>query len=312
MSDRDAFNKLRSNMMDLYEAGEYAAARELVLANEEAFPEMAARITFWKMCLFSLEGKLDEALSTFRSGLSDGLWWAESQFNDTDLDSLRDLPEFKKLVAKSVQRWEQERTKIKPEHVLLLPDALRSDSHPLLIALHGRNGNKESNLEHWEVAKHKGWAILSPQSTQPLFPGSYCWDDPITGAQDILFHLENTLNAHEIDRERIIIGGFSQGSGMAIYTALQPEVPARGFIGIGTWWPETDSIASLAKSQKQVRAYFITGKKDHTLERAKEIQSVLRTNNISIKEEVHNDLGHEFPADFEKSFTRAVDFIFGD
>jgi len=262
------------------------------------------------MCLFSLEGQLSEALSAFRSGLDEGLWWAGSQFDDKDLDPLRDLPEFKKLVVKSVERWEQERKNINPEHVLIIPDVPRSDAYPLLIALHGRNGNKESDLDYWEVAKHEGWAILSPQSRQPLFPGSYCWDDPLAGVQDILFHLENTLNAYKIDRERMVIGGFSQGSGMAIYTALQPEVSASGFIGIGTWWPETDSLASRAQSQRQVRGYFITGKKDHTLERAIEIQSVLRTNNIAIKEEVHADLGHEFPADFEKSFSQAVEFIF--
>ena len=234
MSDKDVFNKLRSNMMDLYEAGDYTAARELVQANEKAFPDMAARIIFWKMCLFSLEGHLDEAISTLRNGLNDGLWWVKSQFNDADLDPLRDLPEFKKLVAKSIQRWEKERTQIKPEHVLILPDLPRSATYPLLIALHGRSGNKESNLAYWEIAKHEGWAILSPQSTQPLFPGSYCWDDSFTGVQDILFHLKNTLDAYKIDHERNVIGGFSQGSGMAIYAALHQEIGIRGFIGVGT------------------------------------------------------------------------------
>lgn len=310
MSDRDAFNKLRSDMVDLYRAGDYTTARELVQANEKSFPEMSARITFWKMCLFSLEGHLDKAISTFRSGLNDGLWWAESQLNDTDLDPIQELPEFKKLVVESVQRWEQERKKIKPEHVLILPDASRSDAYPLLIALHGRNGNKESNLEYWEIAKNEGWAILSPQSTQPLFPDSYCWDDPMTGVQDILFHLENALDTHKIDMERIVIGGFSQGSGMAIYTALHQEVGIRGFIGVGTAWNDLDSIDFLAKSVEMLRCYFISGKNDFTLERSREIQAVLEVNGIACKEEFHPELGHEFPADFGKSFTRAVDFIF--
>ena len=312
MSDRDAFDKLRSEMMGLYEAGDYTTARELIQTSEQDFPEMSARIMFWKMCLLSLEGHLDDALFTFRSGLDKGLWWAEAQFNDTDLDPIRDLPEFKKMVVKSVQRWEQERTKIEPEHVLLLPDVPRSDTYPLLIALHGRSGNKESNLEYWEVAKHKGWAILSPQSTQPLFPGSYCWDDPLAGVQDILFHLENALNAYEIDRERIVIGGFSQGSGMAIYAALHSEALINGFIGVGTWWADLDSIKTLAVPPMSLRCYFITGERDYSLERAKEIQSVQKTNGIPCKEEIHPELGHEFPADFEKSFMRAVDFIFGE
>lgn len=296
--------------MRFYEAGDYSNALKIVEANESNFPEMAARTTFWKMCLHSLEGNLNAALSIFRKGLEDGLWWAEVQFNDTDLDPLRDLAEFKILVEKSKKRQEQERTQIKRDYVLFLPDVPRLEPYPLLIALHGRNGNKESNLEYWKVASHAGWAILSPQSTQPLFPGSYCWDDPLAGVQDILFHLENTLKTYKIDRERIVIGGFSQGSGMAICTALHPEAPISGFIGVGTWWADFDSIKSLAIARQSLRGYFISGQKDFGLERSREIQSTLRENYILCEEELHTELGHEFPAGFEKSFTRAIEFIF--
>jgi hypothetical protein len=92
--------------------GKYAAALELVEKNEPDFPEQAARTTFWKMCLLSLEGRLDDALSTFRQGLEDGMWWHESQFIDTDLDPLRDLPEFKELVARSVQPGSRDGSKL--------------------------------------------------------------------------------------------------------------------------------------------------------------------------------------------------------
>jgi predicted esterase len=310
MSENYTFDQLRQELLFLYEAGTYADALNLVNAKAASFPEQLARTTFWKMCLLSLNGRLDEALSTFRQGLDHGVWWAESQFVDTDLDPLRDLPQFKELVAGSVQRWEKERKNMKREHILVLPDAPSSAPCPLIIALHGRNGNKESNLEYWEVARQMGWAILSPQSTQPLFPNSYCWDDPLIGVQDILFHLENTLNAYKVDRERIGIGGFSQGSGMAICTAFHPETHIRGFIGVGTWWADLETIKALTVPTMSLRCYFITGEKDHALKRAKEIQSVLKANGIACKEEVHPDLGHEFPANFEKSFRQAIDFIF--
>lgn len=309
MKEVESFDQLRDELMRRYEAGDYAAALGLVESNELKFPDMSAHTTFWKMCLHSLKGNKDDALSIFRKGLNGGLWWAEVVFDDTDLDPLRDLTEFKALVAESKKRWEQEKAEIEREHVLLFPGASVKEPYPLLVVLHGRNGNKESNLEHWEFARGMGWAILSPQSTQPLFPGSYCWDDPTAGIQDILFHLENTLKAHGIDRERIVIGGFSQGSGMAIYAALHPETQASGFIGVGTWWADVDSIASLAEYQKQVRGYFISGKSDHTLERSREIQAALKANNISLKEEIHTNLGHEFPSNFSKSLQQALEFI---
>ena len=59
-----------------------------------------------------------------------------------------------------------------------------------------------------------------------------------------------------------------------------------------------------------LRGYFITGEKDYSLERAREIQKMLKENHIQFGEEVHSDLGHEFPPDFEKSFDNAIKFIF--
>jgi len=310
MSDRTSFEQLRVELMSLYEAGRYTAGYELVEKEEAKFPEQAARTTFWKMCLLSLDGRLIEALSTFRQGLQDGMWWHESQFTDTDLDALRDLPEFKELVARSVQAWEQERKKIQRDHLLLLPEPPSSSPYPLMIVLHGRHGDKETNLEQWEVARRLGWAVLSVQSTQPLYHGAYHWDDPVMGLQDILFYLERTLKTNDIDQERIVIGGFSQGSGMAIYAALSGSLPVRGFIAGATWWPDVESLAALASHARNLRGYFICGEKDYTLDRAREIQIILQQHKISFTEEFHPDLGHEFPTDFETSLKSALEFIF--
>jgi predicted esterase len=308
MPDRDAFEQLRVGLMQLYSAGDFAAALALVQKNEADFPEQAERTMFWKMCLLSMDGRLDEALSTFRQSLDDGMWWAERQFVDTDLDPLRELPEFKELVARSMQAWEQGRKHVEREHILVLTDA--PAPYPLLIVLHGRNGDKETALECWEFAKEMGWAILSAQSTQPLFPGSYCWDDPVTGMQDIQFYLEKTLKAHPVDPDKILVGGFSQGSGMALYAALSGAMPVRGFIVGATWWQDVDSLAALAAKTKDVKGYFVSGGKDYTLERAREIQAMLKEHNIPFEEEFHPNLGHEFPEDFETSFARSLEFIF--
>ena len=310
MSEKDSFEHLRQKLMRLYEAGDYSEAFNLVDTNVSAFPEQSARITFWKMCLLSLDGRLDEALSTFRHGLDDGMWWAGSQFIDTDLDPLRDLPEFKELMTKSIKRWEQERTHIQRDRTLLMPDAFQSKAHPLLVALHGRYGNKDADLEHWGRANQLDWAVLSPQSTQPLFPNSYCWDDPEQGLLDILFHLEEVLETYPIDRQRILIGGFSQGSGMAIYAALSERIPVQGFVTCATWWPNVESLAALAMHAKKVRGYFVVGGKDNTLERTREIQSMLKEHNVPFIQEVHSDLGHEFPTNFECSLSRALEFIY--
>jgi predicted esterase len=308
-----SFDELTDQMMNLYRESKYADALQIVEQNADRFPEHLARTTFWKMCLLSLCGRSKDVMSVFQKGLDAGLWWAGSQFRDTDLDAVRDLPEFKRLAAISQEKYEEVRTHIERDQTILLPQSSASGLYPLLIALHGGAGNKDSNLEYWKIACQKGWLVLSPQSTQPLYSGSYSWIEPEQALADLHFYVEQTLKDHTIDQQRVVIAGFSQGSGMAIYAALSGKLNIRGFIGIGTYWADPESLgplAQLARQTKAIRGYFIVGEKDQTLNKTREIQKVLSENNIQFDEEFHPDLAHEFPADFESSFDEAINFIF--
>lgn len=302
------FQELTDELMRLYSDRKYADALEIVEQNADRFPEQSARTTFWRMCLLSLRGRAEDVISVFQQGLDSGLWWAESQFTDTDLDAVRDLPEFKHLMAVSIRKCTEMQTHVKPARTLLVPEEA-SQELPLLIGLHGRNGHNDTNIEYWEVARRRGWLVLSPQSRQALYEGAYCWDSSEQGLEDILFHLEEITKSYKVDRKRIVIGGFSQGSGMAIYAALSGKMGIHGFIGVGTFIAEPDSLTPLAGQSQAVRGYFVTGEKDYTLDKARAVQKILKENNIPFAEEVYPDLGHEFPPDFEKTFDKAIKFI---
>jgi dienelactone hydrolase len=261
------------------------------------------------MCLLSLGGRPAEVISVFRQGLDSGFWWSQDQFRDSDLDAIRELPEFKHLMAISQEKYEEARGHIPRDQTLLLPDPPTSGKYPLLIALHGRNGNKDAQLEYWEVAQRRGWLVLSPQSTQALSSVTYCWDNAAEGLADLLFYFDWVSRQYPIDPQRVVIAGFSQGSGMAMYAALSGKLKVRGFIGIGTYWADPESLAQLARQTESIRGYFVVGEKDQMLNKTREIQKVLNENNIQFGEEVHPNLGHEFPANFGSSFDKAIKFI---
>lgn len=303
------FQRLTDEVMRLYADGKYADSLRLVEQNADRFPEQTARTTFWKMCLLSLCGRSKDVISVFQHGLDSDLWWAKSQFMDTDLDAVRDLPEFKHLVAKSNSRCLEMQEYIKPNRTLLVPENASTELS-LLICLHGRNGHNDSNLEHWKVACQCGWLVLLPQSRQAIYPGAYSWDNSEQGLHDILFHFDEIDKTYNINPKRIVVAGFSQGSGMAIYAALSGKVNTRGFIGVGTFIAEPDSLIHLAGQAGSVRGYFVIGEKDYTLDKARAIQQILKGNDIQFDEDIHSNLGHEFPPDFQKSFDKAIDFIF--
>lgn len=304
------FQELIDELFLLYPQGKYAEALEIIEQHADQFPEQRARNTFWRMCLLSLCGRAADTIDLLRQGLDSGLWWRNDVFNDSDLNAVRDLPEFQKLMAESQKKYEESRTHMEREYTVLVPDEPPSGKYPLLVALHGRNGNKEANLAEWETARRKGWLVLLTQSTQPLFPGSYCWDDPAQAMSDLLFYYEQVSEKYPIDPQRLITAGFSQGSGMAIQAALSGKLTARGFIGIASWSADPASLAPQTEEAKQVRGYLITGEKDHTFATAREILSALQEHQIAVAEELHPDLAHEFPPEFDQSFEKAIDFIF--
>lgn len=301
------FHELTDKMVALYHQKRFEEALQLIEGHLNSFPQQAARLTFWRMCFLSLIGRSGEALTVFQQGLDAGLWWHAELFSDPDLNAVRDMPAFKRLMGVSQERYEEEQAHIERDHTVLQPEPPSPRQYPLLITLHGRNGNQESDLAQWDLARQRGWLVLSAQSTQPVFQGAYHWDNPEQGFADLRFYYDQVAQQYPIDPHRTLIAGFSQGSGMAIYTALTRSLPVRGFIGIGTWWADANQLDI---QQEQVRGYFITGEKDHTLERAREIQEVLRKNNVEFAEEVHADLGHEFSSDFGASFDKAIHFIF--
>jgi acetyl esterase/lipase len=304
------FQQLTEELMRLYPEGRFAEALDVVEQHADRFPEQAGRTTYWKMCLLSLCGRTDDLFSVFQQGLDSGLWWAASQFAvETDFDPVRELPEFKRLVAESDRKTVEAQAHIRSDRNILVPDNV-SGALPLLIGLHGRNGNKDTDGQHWEIARKRGWLVLLVQSRQALFPGSFCWDDAEKGLADVLFHFEEIKQAYDIDPDRIVIAGFSQGSGQSIYTALSGELGARGFIGVATFIAEPEVLIPLIDPAKLVRGYFITGEKDHTLDKARAIQTILREHNIPFAEEVHSELRHEFSQDFASSFEKAIRFIF--
>jgi predicted esterase len=303
------FRELGNQLAALYGQGKFEEALQLTEKHRGEFPEQAARLTFWRMCLLSLIGRSAEVLAVFQQGLESGYWWAKELFADPDLNAVRELPEFQRLVAESQKRYEEARIHTEPDQIVLLPDPPASAPSPLLIALHGHNGNKESNLEFLEVACRMGWIVLSAQSTQPLFPGSYCWDNPEQGLADVCFHYEQVLQQYQIDPQRILIAGFSQGGGMAIHTALSGAIDIRGFLAVACWWQDPTSLVPQQADTQGVRGYFIVGEKDHTFETTREIQKVLNEHQIPYGDEIHPNLAHEFPPDFHSSFEKAIKFI---
>ncbi len=58
-----------------------------------------------------------------------------------------------------------------------------------------------------------------------------------------------------------------------------------------------------------MRGYLVAGGRDPHYETFKKIQALFLENAIPCEMEDHPELGHEFPADFEKSLAKGLKFL---
>jgi predicted esterase len=117
------------------------------------------------------------------------------------------------------------------------------------LMFHGLTGNEDVM---WVLASAlpEGAFIASPRAPFSLsVEGGYSWVDPAggdgyqrgdfsPGLEAAHSWLRGMVSAHQIELERTILVGFSQGSALAFLLADQLVVPAAGIVSLAAFLPE--------------------------------------------------------------------------
>ncbi|MGD8404410.1 MAG: dienelactone hydrolase family protein, partial [Anaerolineales bacterium] len=266
----------------------------------------------------ALLGKSDLALQIFQEGLDAGFWWGKDVLvNDDDLKSLLEMPEFKRLVEASEARRQAAQVASK-SLALSLPAPTPTDSTeplPLLLALHGNNSNAQDSVTFWESAVGQGWLTVLLQSSQMFGPNAFVWNDLELGAQEIKAHYQELSEKQPFDTAKVVVGGFSKGGEMAIWLALKEVIPLVGFIAVNPGGPfiqDTEQwkpILEDCKTLPNLRGFFLVGENDQSLDKIQALHEMLVSYGMTCDLVVAPQIAHEFPADFDQTLARALEFV---
>lgn len=310
------FDELDSEIMRLYDAGNYAQVYDLVVREAGRFPEHADELYYIRMCM---AGRLDDiplALQYFRDALVQGYWFAPRWLHDDeDLKPLQGLPEFEEMVSICQQRLEAAQVDVKPELTVLLPEGeQRSGQYPLFIALHGNGANAPRNIGPNRWVTSQGWILAVPQSSQIIGPNSFVWDDWDKSKVEVQQHLATLNRDYKIDSEQIVLSGFSMGAGLATWLSVSGAIKTRGFVVLGPYLRDVDILLPLLDSAKVagVRGYIIIGEEDKACrDIAHKVHEMLKEYGIPCELELRPGLGHVYPDDYTKSLEKGLAFVLG-
>lgn len=303
----------RRDLTALYGRQEYGQALALLQQYPQLFPQQGM-MYHWKMCLAARANDPDLAILAFKEALDAGYSYPAALIReDEDLASLQGVPAYEELAALSLKRFAEVETQTRPE-MLVLPPAEKSADHlPLLLGLHGNSQNARLAANDWQPIVAKGWLLACAQSSQLLTSDAYIWNDLERGTTDVrrLYQLLNTRDL--IDPERIVLGGFSAGGGLATHLAVTRAIKARGFLVVGPYLRDLEPLKPYldTAAASGLRGYIVMGLQEppEGQEIMRKIHAFLNTHGVPCELEERPEIAHAFPADFGQSIEKALAFL---
>jgi predicted esterase len=308
------YRQFRSEVHRLYRSGDYTAALERLDQSAEDFPDQAPLILYIRICLLALTHQAPAAIKTLGHSLELGYWYPPATLQgDPDLLILQDMPEFERQVAVCAGRFEEAAKAARPERIVLTPPSGTPAPYPVLLVLHGRNAGAASSQPFWESLAARGWLVALLQSSQVVGVGTYAWEDRQRSIEEARQHFAELSSSYPVHWQRLVLGGFSQGGGLAIWLSLSKLLPAAGFIAVAPYLRGVEElIEAPPATTSRLRGYMVTGDLDEHQEMFPQFERLLNAYQVSYRRETHPDLDHDYPADFDHSLEQALQFILGE
>ena len=153
-----------------------------------------------------------------------------------------------------VERWSPIQAPL--EH-LLAPPSNASESHALLVLLHGRGADAHDLLPLADELRRDDLLVLAPQAPYALtgpFGVGYAWydmhdigdPDPKTfmpSLSRLREFLDAVIAGYPVDAERVFLLGFSQGAVMSLATAFTDPRRLAGIVALSGYLPQSISGA---------------------------------------------------------------------
>ncbi|CKF57895.1 alpha/beta hydrolase [Bacillus paranthracis] len=267
-----------------------------------------AQIYNFKYALASAAGLEEEALHLMKEAIIEkGFWYGyEYLISDDDLKPLHKFEGFHQMVQLCKEREELAK-KTERADVKYIESKKKEK---LFIAMHGDQENIGIIEPYWKSVLVQNYTLALPQSSKIQFSDGFLWDDLHRGKEELKEHYDKLIENRTV--EHVIIGGFSAGARVALYTILQKDIAVDGFIFMAPWLPEVEEWNELlgVLQDKHIKGYIVCGDQDEDcFECTQQFVQLLRDKNIEHKYKIIPNLNHDYPIHFEEVLKEAIEYI---
>ena len=307
------YQEMRDYFGKLYEQEKYREAAKVLEQGLLDFPDHLEANSFNLAIIYSQINQCDKCIESLQYGLDHGVWFSIYAFLSDVWDPCRKLEKFENILTQNQELRQKAQKTAKSELVIITPEGYnKSKKYPLFIALHGGNSNIANFEKVWKSEKlQKEFITAYVQSSQIVAMNGFSWTEDIKIARkDISEAYFKILEEYSINKNEVIIGGFSSGGVAALEISLCNTIPVKGFVSLCPGKPESFTEENIIESKKRgIRGTILTTEMDPRLNIQKEMAELLEKSGFEYQFVVTPDIGHWFPDDLDTKIDEAIKYI---
>ncbi len=320
-ADQARAQRLYAQMQRAWEAEDWNKAAELG-TEIHGLLERRSTMAYNVACAHAKAGNLDQACQWLAQAGDDGFQGASLVRTDLDLQSVRSQPCWEDSIAQITANRAAALDQFKAEHPVIPAETVLPPRHdpsepaPLILALHSYGGAPKEQVRAWKQAAARVGAILvCPSAIRELdvHSGRFQWLFMDESEWIILSALEQAKAKHNIDPERVVITGFSQGGNMSMFVACKhPELFA-GVIPMGFHYEPNVSPMPTDLEPGEMPAFaFLIGEHDEFGYTNDDAEDDVKAAGARAMLRRYPNVGHEMPPNRAKELVGAYRFVMGE
>ena len=183
--------------------------------------------------------------------------------------------------------------------------------YPLFVALHGGGENLEQFKPHWTSPRlREEFIVLYVQSSQVAAMDGFHWQEDAVTHRELGVAYAAVLADHEVDTDRVLVGGFSSGGYGTLITMFEQALPAKGFVILCPEVPRDPTPREVVYAkQLGIRGTLLTTERDGRVERQRQYVASLTAQGLEVRIVVTPNIGHWYPDNLEELIDEALEHI---
>ena len=313
-ADRKTAQQLNRLAHKAIAEGNYKAAVARGHELEKLRPD-AATPAYNLACGYSLLDDTVSAVQWLRKAAEKGFMFTATAMRDGDLDGIRGDPGYTEAMAmirkNNAARLEALKPKINNAPLVIHIPAGYDGANPvpLIVALHPYGGRAEPIAHTWkEIAADIGAIVVAPQAHTRQAQG-FAWGIMEHAEYTILNAIDRAQKKYNIDGERIVLTGFSQGSTMSFYVGLKHPDRIAGVIPVSGFYDGILNPIPPRVSETFPRFFIMNGALDAEAQNNRHVASALQSAGAMVELRIYDGIGHAFPRNRDAELRDAIRFV---